>query len=134
MQGGLHADLRRPAGLSQIYRLPRAEAVHFYQRGFRWWPDAAFEREIIAPEQEARYEADAGEDQIRSFLTGKQRTTVLDVAQRGLKIELPRIGTADQRRIAAALERLGWARGRRTATGRWWVAPSVRHDAPLRTL
>jgi predicted P-loop ATPase len=27
-----------------------AEAVHFYRQGFRWWPDAAFERQFIAPE------------------------------------------------------------------------------------
>ncbi len=58
-----------------------AEAVHLYRQGFRWWPDAAFEREFIAPEQEARYEADAWEEEIRSFLAGKQRTTVLDVAK-----------------------------------------------------
>jgi predicted P-loop ATPase len=95
-----------------------AEAVHLYQRDLRWWPDAAFEREFIVPEQEARYEADAWEEEIRSFLAGKQRTTVLDVAQHGLKIELPRIGTADQRRITAALERLGWARGKRAGVAR----------------
>ena len=98
-----------------------AEAAHLYRQGFRWWPDAAFEREFIVPEQEARYEADAWEEQIRGFLTGKERTTVLDVAQRGLKIDLPRIGTADQRRITAALERLGWARGKRAGTARWWA-------------
>ena len=64
------------------------------------------------------------------FLAGKQRTTVLDVARQGLRIELPRIGTADQRRITAALERLGWARGKRVGAARWWVAPLVTHDAP----
>jgi predicted P-loop ATPase len=107
-----------------------AEAVYLYQQGFRWWPDAAFEREFIAPEQEARYEADAWEEEIRSFLAGKQRTTVLEVAQHGLKIELPKIGTADQRRITAALERLGWTRGKRAGAARWWVASGVTHDAP----
>jgi hypothetical protein len=84
-----------------------AEAVHLYRQGSQWWPDAAFEREFIAPEQAARYEADAWEDEIRSFLTGKQRTTVLEIAKHSLEIELPRIGTADQRRITAALERWG---------------------------
>jgi predicted P-loop ATPase len=123
-------------GIINIHALIRnrdqlfAEAVHLYQQGFRWWPDAAFEREFIAPEQEARYETDAWEEEIRSFLTGKQRTTVLDVAKHGLKIELPRIGTADQRRITAALERLGWARGKRAGAARWWVASGVTHDAP----
>ena len=102
-----------------------AEAVHLYRQGFRWWPDAAFEREFIAPEQELRYEPDAWEDQIRSFIIGKQRTTVLEVARDGLSIDLPRIGTSDQRRITAALERQGWTRSKRTGGARWWVPPPV---------
>jgi predicted P-loop ATPase len=95
-----------------------AEAVHFYRQGFRWWPDAAFEREFIAPEQEARYEVDAWENEISSYIAGKERATVLDIARNGLSIELPRIGTADQRRITAALERLGWRRGKRARAAR----------------
>ncbi len=98
-----------------------AEAVHLYRRGFRWWPDASFERRFIAPEQEARYEADAWEEEIKGFLGGKSKTTVLEVARDGLHIELPKIGTADQRRVPAALERLGWGRGKRAGTARWWV-------------
>jgi predicted P-loop ATPase len=80
-------------------------------------------------EQEARYEADAWEQEISSYIAGKQRTTVLDIAKNGLKIELPRLGTADQRRITSALERLGWRRGKRARGARWWV-PAVTHDAP----
>ena len=100
-----------------------AEAVYLYRQGFRWWPDAGFEREFIAPEQEARYEADAWEDAIEGFLAGKQRVTVLEVARGGLHIDVPRLGTADQRRIMAALERLGWRRGKRAGGARWWVPP-----------
>jgi predicted P-loop ATPase len=81
-------------------------------------------------EQDARYEADVWEEEIRSFLAGKQRTSVLDVAKHSLKIELPRIGTADQRRITAVLERLGWRRGQRAGAAWWWVASGVKHDAP----
>ena len=73
------------------------------------------------PEQEARYEADAWEESIRAFLTGKRRTTVLEVARDGLHIDVARLGTADQRRITAALERLGWERGKRAGSARWWV-------------
>ena len=101
-----------------------AEAVHVCRQRSRWWPDAAFECEVIAPEQEARYELDACEERIREFLVGKQRTTVLEVAQIGLRIELRKIGTADQRRIMAPLERLGWARGKRGKTAKWWI-PAV---------
>jgi predicted P-loop ATPase len=74
-----------------------AEAVHLYRRGCRWWPEAGFERQFIAPEQEARYEADAWEEEIKGFLKGKSKTTVLEIARDGLKIELPRIGTGKQR-------------------------------------
>jgi predicted P-loop ATPase len=107
-----------------------AEAVHFYRQGFRWWPDANFEREFIMPEQEARYETDAWEDAIRGFLAGRQRVTVLEVARDALRIDVPRLGTADQRRITAVLERAGWRHGKRTGQARWWVPAGVTHDAP----
>ena len=118
------------AGLTRARDQLFAEAVRLYRQGYRWWPDATFEHRFIAPEQEARYEADAWEEEIRTFLAGKQRTTVLDVAREGLRIELSRIGTADQRRITAALERLGWRRGKREGAARWWVPVGVTHDAP----
>ena len=108
-------------GLIRVRDQLFAEAVHLYRQGFRWWPDADFEREFIMPEQEARYETDAWEEAIRGFLAGKQRVTVLEVARDGMHIDVPRLGTADQRRIAATLERLGWARGKREGVARWWV-------------
>jgi predicted P-loop ATPase len=106
-----------------------AEAVHLYRRDVRWWPEDAFERQFIMPEQEARYEADAWEDAIRGFLAGKVRVTVLEVARDALHIEVPRLGTADQRRITAVLERAGWTHGKRSGHARWWVPAGVTHDA-----
>jgi hypothetical protein len=52
--------------------------------------------------------------------------TIGDVARTALHIETPRIGNAEQRRIAAALERLGWRRERSDGKTdwqgkRWWV-------------
>jgi hypothetical protein len=41
------------------------------------------------------------------FLAANAKVTVGQVAREALSIETPRIGTADQRRIAAAMERLG---------------------------
>jgi predicted P-loop ATPase len=103
-----------------------AEAVDAYQGGTRWWPDQAFEAQHIAPQQEARFEADAWEERIAEFLQGKTKATVLDIAQRGLSIDTPKLGTRDQRRITAALERLGWVRGERTNGGRPWVPGPAR--------
>jgi predicted P-loop ATPase len=114
-------------GMADIAALTRdrdqlfAEAVHLYRAGTRWWPSASFETTHIKPEQEARYEADAWEDRVREHLAGKSKVTVLDVAVHALSFDPARLGTADQRRITAALERVGWARGERTKTGRWWV-------------
>jgi predicted P-loop ATPase len=98
-----------------------AEAVVLYRAGAPWWPDAAFERNVIAPEQDARYEPDAWEDAIDTFLRGRSRVTILEIARDGLHITTDRIGTADQRRIRAALQRLSWEEGTRTGKGRWWI-------------
>jgi predicted P-loop ATPase len=98
-----------------------AEAVVLFRAAKPWWPDRAFEREHIATEQASRYEGDAWEDTIRDYVEGKDKVTIGQVARDALSIETPRIGTADQRRIAAALEQLGLRRlpkdFRRT---RWW--------------
>jgi predicted P-loop ATPase len=89
-----------------------AEAIALYRQGVQWWPEHEFEAAQIRPEQEARYEEDAWEDPIAQFLAGTSQTrvTILEVAK-ALFIEVPKLGTADQRRIIAALERLGWERG-----------------------
>ena len=106
-----------------------AEAVSLYRSGARWWPDERFEREHIAPEQEARFEADAWEETIRAFLRSRARVLVGEVARDGLGIETPRIGTADQRRITAILDRLGWRRLPKEWTGNvpWGPAGTTDH-------
>jgi predicted P-loop ATPase len=80
----------------------------------------------MIPEQAARYEDDAWEENIASYLETKSRVTIGEVARSALEIDTPRIGTADQRRITAALERLNWRRerpdGKTDWQGkRWWV-------------
>jgi len=89
-----------------------AEAVHLFNSGQTWWPDSSFEAEHIAPQQAARFETDAWEDPIHEFLSDKTRVTILDVAQHGLSMEIARLGTIEQRRITAILERVGWERVR----------------------
>lgn len=101
-----------------------AEAVSAYRSCTAWWPDEDFEREHIRREQEARFEADTWEDTIAAWLVSQSRVTIGDVAREALHLETPRIGTADQRRIAAAIERLGWKRVR-DHRGRGYVC----HDA-----
>ena len=69
-----------------------AEAVHLYRAGVHWWPDRAFEKQIIAPEQETRFEPDAWEPLIRRYLDRlhEKRTTVLHVAVGALEYETER--------------------------------------------
>ena len=87
-----------------------AEAVHLYLQGEPWWPSRDFEKQYIQPQQEARYEADVWEERIRAYLETTSQATVGQVAVQALGMETPRIGRADQNRIVAALERLGWKR------------------------
>ncbi len=101
-----------------------AEAVTLYRQGAPWWPEAEFERENITPEQDERYEGDAWEDAIGDYLSTQGRVTILQVAQEALHIDLPKIGTIDQRRIAAILVHMHWVRAKRTNGKRFWTPPT----------
>jgi predicted P-loop ATPase len=98
-----------------------AEAVVRYRDGVHWWPDKKFEQDLIAPQQCERYEGDAWEENISAYLALLSKVTIGDVATEALGIQPANLGTADQRRIAAAMEILGWTRGERTTSRRWWV-------------
>jgi predicted P-loop ATPase len=117
------------AGVIDVEALQRdrdqlfAEAIVHYHERATWWPDKDFERDYIMPEQAARYEADAWEEAITEFLKDASKVTISQVAREALHIETPRLGTAEQRRIAAALEQLGWRRLPKDWQGkRWWTA------------
>ena len=94
-----------------------------YRAGRRWWPEAAAERALIRPEQDARFEAGAWEETIAQWLVGKTRATLGEIARAALTIETARLGTADQRRIVAVLEREGWRRLPKDSRGNRFWAP-----------
>jgi predicted P-loop ATPase len=87
-----------------------AEGVHFFRNGAPWWPDKTFEREHIQPQQEQRFEADIWEEAVRGYIATTSRATVGEIARSALGFENNRVGRADQNRIIAVLERLGWKR------------------------
>jgi Virulence-associated protein E len=91
-----------------------AEAVMRYRRGDQWWPDAAFERRVIRPEQEGRYESDVWEETVANYVRDQNRVTITQIARLALGFDvIAKVGTADQRRIAAVLKTLGgWKPGR----------------------
>ena len=104
-----------------------AEAVRKFRDGARWWPDKTFEREHIMPQQTARYEGDAWEDPVARYLetTISGKVLIGEIARFGLCIDTPRIGTAEQRRIAAILQTLGWHRLPKDWRGnRYWAKKS----------
>jgi len=114
-----------------------AEALHVYRAGTTWYPDRDFEREHMRPEQEARYEVDVWEEKIVLYLAERRyeakqdqtpaRVTVGQVLRECLKFEESKIGTADQRRVSAALLRLGWERAAKDSAGnRWWTCKADR--------
>jgi predicted P-loop ATPase len=102
-----------------------AEAVRLYRDGVPWWPDRNFEREQIMPQQADRCENDAWEENIAAYLKTKDRVLVGEVARTALYIETPRIGTADQRRITAVMETLGWHRLPVDWQGKRWWGPRL---------
>ena len=115
------------AGKIEIEALARdrdqlfAEAVDRHRHGEQWWPDKDFEREHMMPEQEARYEPDAWEENIRDYLDLNPRVTVGQVAREALGIETPKIGKHGQNRIAAVLITFGLRREPKDWKGRrWW--------------
>jgi predicted P-loop ATPase len=99
-----------------------AEAVRMYRNGVPWWPDRAFEQQHITIEQEARFEHDAWEENVEKYLvSAAEKVTVGQVARDALAIENRHLGRAEQNRIVAILERLGWQRGKRQKKARWWT-------------
>lgn len=100
-----------------------AEATHRYRKGERWWPNGEFEAAHIRPQQEERFEGDAWQDVIAGWLSrlAARRTTIAEVAQVCLGVETGRLGTHDQRRIAACLQRLGWSIRRGAGGARYWA-------------
>jgi len=98
-----------------------AEACKAYYDRERWWPDKEFEGEHVAPEQEARFEVDAWEESISTYLETESKVTIGQVARAALNIDVPKLGRAEQNRISAALQRLGWKRAKKDWQGkRWW--------------
>jgi predicted P-loop ATPase len=99
-----------------------AEAVALFRAGERWWPDDAFEREHIRPEQDARYESDPWEEAISSHVSSLSRVRVADIAREVFFLEGAKVGTAEQRRITNVLISLGWRRGK-DWQGRFYEPP-----------
>lgn len=103
-----------------------AEALAAFSADEKWWPEADFELEHIAPEQEARFEPDPWEDAVRAFIAPRHKTTVPEIARDCIGIELTRQDVRETRRITAILERAKWEPAKTKKEGRFWQAPHAR--------
>ena len=118
------------AGLRKARDQLFAEAVSAYNAGEQWWPDREFEREYIKPQQDDRFEGDPWEESIRAHVATQSRVRITDIARNVFMIETAKIGTAEQRRIAAVLTGLGWI-PIRDWQGRGYVSPeNMTHMTP----
>jgi len=84
-----------------------AEAVVLYRNKTKHWvePD---EVEKFAVEQEAREIPDALEDRLRDYLTARTETTIGEVLESGLGLEIRDWTHAMHSRVGQLLNRLGW--------------------------
>ena len=113
-----------------------AEAVEGYRRGDQWWPDRSFEREIIEPEQAARYAGDIWEDKIVEFLaqrlvdvaaradqTGELPTVTVPEIAGPMCLDVPKAqqNVSTAMRIAGVLKERGWEPRKTTGGKRIWV-------------
>jgi predicted P-loop ATPase len=104
-----------------------AEAVRKYRAGARWWPDQGFEREHIKPQQDDRFEADAWQQTVATYVAPLSRVRVTDVATKALGLQIGDIRTTEQRRVTAVLIKLGW-KPDRDWQGRFYCPPTSDHD------
>jgi predicted P-loop ATPase len=97
-----------------------AEAVKMKLDGIPWWPAKEFERGVIEPEQDTRFEVDPWEETIERFLVGKDRTTSGQILRDALGVQPDHVSPIHQRRVARCLEHLQWKQAR-TMKERYWV-------------
>jgi predicted P-loop ATPase len=110
--------------LTEVREQLFAEAVHLYRQGAEWWPDRAFQREHIKPEQDARFEADIWTEAIAAWLgnTLLDRVTVRQIAAEVLRIEDKFQDARAEKRIISVLRSEGW-KPRHTKSGGVWERP-----------
>lgn len=102
-----------------------AEAVAAFRAGRPWWPDGDFERDHIAPQQEARFKADPWEQAVTEFFKAHAKGTVSEIAKQALGFDTDaKIGTADANRIRNVLQSLGMIQLPKDWRGnRYWSPP-----------
>lgn len=99
-----------------------AEAFHLYQRGEKWWPDAAFEAEHIRPEQAKRYDDHPWLGTLEThFRTHPEMKEVTVSGLLNVPIGKTAAGRADKATVKDCLQKLGWVHRRTGQQSDRWV-------------
>ena len=98
-----------PDGLARDRDMLFAEAAARFNKGEKWWPDAAFEAAVIKPVQDRRYQHDAWEESIREYVNRRASAgiTVVECAREAIGLPQDRLGMSEQIRITKVFKRLG---------------------------
>jgi putative DNA primase/helicase len=83
-----------------------AEAVHKFKAGASWWVMPA----LAGEEQESRRRADAWEDVVLPWLSGRDNVKLHDVATGCLNLPVSQFDKRAQMRLGAVMRCLGWIR------------------------
>ncbi|HEX3522725.1 MAG TPA: virulence-associated E family protein [Stellaceae bacterium] len=101
-----------------------AEAVAAFRGGEKWWPDDAFQQEVIASEQEQRYDQDVWFETVQTYLATAQvdAISVVALAAGALGMSPAYVGRTEQMRLSAILKELKWVI-KHTRNGNLWHRP-----------
>lgn len=101
-----------------------AEAYQLYLDGTPWWPQTD-ERAMFEAEQDVRFQGDAWEPRIVSWLESNPCESVTSdvLLERALNLDPGHWGKPEQTRVGQVMHRLGWRRRRGAPQGRGGVRP-----------
>lgn len=132
-------------GFAKIVPQLWAEALQMYRDGVKWWAEP-HEKYLFEEQQEERYQQDAWESTIMDFLEGVGKfiglcgksniTSVAEIMEDCLKLDIARRDQMAQRRVGSILKRLGWLRKKLPAPegsvgpARQWQYVRPEADAP----
>jgi predicted P-loop ATPase len=85
-----------------------AEAVTRYHEGEKWWLDKPEQNKAAQEEQSNRYQSDAWEGDINTYITGRASVTTDEILRGPLGKPVGTWCHLDQTRIGSVLRSLGW--------------------------
>lgn len=106
-----------------------AEATHRYKNGEKWWLETSELRQIAEEEQEARFDNDPWEREVKHWIQTKKITISEHILNELFDVETRDVTRGQRNRISKILTHLSWKRIRLRAgknRGEYvWIAPKT---------